>query len=343
MENPPDKQEAVDHRYAVSPATISAVRGGTIAGVAEQSGQPVPYAGFWRRTGAYLIDYVLVNFAAGLIGALLASVTRGFMPLLVLASVWLYYALMESSGLQATLGKLAVGIKVTDLDGNRISFARATGRLVAHAVSGITLGIGFAMAVFTSRRQTLHDTIAGTLVVGREWTEEEVAAAADAPPVPVWASVLVVLAVVLFGPFGIGVVAAIAIPAYQNYTIRAQIDDGLRHAEAYKAEVATAVAQSRPLSDVNFPDLDLGVPKSKYVVSVRVVSGAVAIDYGASASQVIAGKELVLVPGLDERQQLVWVCGHARPPQGVTMAFDNYAKLTGIPDNYLPMVCRGNR
>jgi Tfp pilus assembly major pilin PilA len=250
---------------------------------------------------------------------------------------------MESSELQGTLGKLAVGIKVTDLDGNRISFARATGRLAAHAVSGITLGIGFAMAVFTRRRQTLHDTIAGTLVVGREWTEEEVAAAADAPPVPVWASVLVVLAVVLFGPFGIGMLAAIAIPAYQSYTIRAQIDDGLRHAEPYKAEVASAVAKNRPLNDVNFHDLDPAVPKSKYVASVRVVIGVVAIHYGASASQVIAGKELILVPGLDERQKLVWVCGHASPPQGVMMALDNYAKLTDIPDIHLPIACRGNR
>jgi uncharacterized RDD family membrane protein YckC/Tfp pilus assembly major pilin PilA len=343
MENQSGKQGTVDNRYAVSPATISAVPGRTVAALGERSAQSPPYAGFWRRTGAYLIDYVLVVFAAGTIGALLAGVSRGLTPIVVLVSVWLYYALMESSELQATLGKRAVGIKVTDLEGNRVSFTRATGRLVAHLVSSLTLGIGFAMAVFTSRRQTLHDNIAGTLVVGREWTEEEVAAAGAAPPVPVWASVLAVLAVVLFGPFGIGMLAAIAIPAYQSYTIRAQIADGLRQAEPYKAEVAAAVAKGRPLADVDFPGLDLGGPKSKYVVSVRVVSGAVAIDYGLSANRIIAGKELVLVPGLNERQKLVWACGHASPPQGVTMAFDNYAKMTGIPDIYLPIACRGNR
>ena len=343
MENQTDKQGAVDNRYAVSPATASAIAGPTVAKLAEGSDQPPPYAGFWRRTAAYLIDYVLVMFAAGLIAGLFASVTRGLTPLVVVASVWLYYTLMESSELQATLGKKAVGIKVTDLEGNRIGFGRATGRLVGHVVSGITLGIGFAMAVFTSRRQTLHDSIAGTLVVGREWTEEEVAAAGPAPPVSGWATALVVLAVVLFGPFGIGVVAAIAIPAYQSYTIRAQIADGLRQAEPYKAEVASAVAKGRSLADVDFPDLDLGGPKSKYVVSVRVVSGAVAIGYGLAANRLIAGKELVLVPGLNERQQLVWVCGHANPPEGVTMAFNNYAKFTGIPDMYLPPACRGNR
>ena len=62
-------------------------------------------------------------------------------PLAVLAAVWLYYALMESSERQATLGKRAVGIKVTDLEGNQISFGRATGRLAAHILSGVILGI----------------------------------------------------------------------------------------------------------------------------------------------------------------------------------------------------------
>jgi hypothetical protein len=49
------------------------------------------------------------------------------------------------------------------------------------------------------------------------------------------------------------------------------------------------------------------------------------------------------VPGLNERRELVWVCGHASPPQGVTMAFSNYAKMTRIPDMYLPISCRDNR
>jgi uncharacterized RDD family membrane protein YckC/Tfp pilus assembly major pilin PilA len=334
----------MDNRYAVSPATASALgSGATASGLGQGSSQTPPYAGFWRRTGAYLLDYMLVIFAAGIIGAVLGPIIRGLMPLAVLVSVWLYYALLESSELQATLGKKAVGIKVTDVEGNQISFARATGRLAGHLVSGITLGIGFAMAVFTSRRQTLHDMMAGTLVVGREWTDEEVAAAGPAPPAPVWASVLVVLVVVLFGPFGLGIVAAIAIPAYQNYTIRAQIAEGLGQAEPYKAEVASAVAKGRSLADVDFLDLNPAGPKSKYVVSVRVVHGAVAISYGLSANRLIAGKELLLVPGLGEGQELVWVCGHASPPQGVTMAFNNYAKMTGISDNYLPMTCRENR
>jgi hypothetical protein len=278
-----------------------------------------------------------------MVAAVAVGVAGRSAPIVALVGLWLYYALMESSELQATLGKRALGIKVTDLEGNRISFGRASVRLLGHIVSGITLGIGFAMAVFTNKRQTLHDKIAGTLVVGREWADEEVAAAGAAPPVPAWASVLIVLAIVFFGPFGVGIIAAIAIPAYQNYTIRAQVGEGQKDAEPYKAVVGSAVARGRPLADLNFPALDLGTPRSKYVMSIRVVTGVVAIEYGRSANKLIGGKKLLLVPGLNEAQQLVWVCGHAQAPQGLIMSINNYATLTGIPDGYLPIACRGSR
>jgi uncharacterized RDD family membrane protein YckC len=71
---------------------------------------------------------------------------------------------MESSSYQATLGKMIFGMKVTDLYGNRISFARATGRHFAKILSGMILGIGFIMVAFTERKQGLHDLLAGTLV-----------------------------------------------------------------------------------------------------------------------------------------------------------------------------------
>jgi uncharacterized RDD family membrane protein YckC len=78
---------------------------------------------------------------------------------------WIYEASMESSTKQATIGKMALGLKVTDLAGRRISFARATGRHFAKLVSGMILLIGYIMAGFTERKQALHDMIAGTLVV----------------------------------------------------------------------------------------------------------------------------------------------------------------------------------
>ena len=75
-----------------------------------------------------------------------------------------YFALLESSERQATFGKMALGLKVTDLNGNRISFGQAVGRNLAKYISLVTLLIGYIMAGFTERKQALHDMIASTLV-----------------------------------------------------------------------------------------------------------------------------------------------------------------------------------
>ena len=78
---------------------------------------------------------------------------------------WLYYAFMESSKYQATLGKMVLGIIVTDADGKRISFGRAVGRNLAKIVSQIILLIGYFMVAFTKKKQGLHDIMANCLVV----------------------------------------------------------------------------------------------------------------------------------------------------------------------------------
>ena len=78
---------------------------------------------------------------------------------------WLYEALLVSSSYQATLGKKAVGIVVTDLQGRRISFLRATGRHFGKIVSEMLLLIGYLIQPFTPKRQTLHDIMAGCLVL----------------------------------------------------------------------------------------------------------------------------------------------------------------------------------
>ena len=133
------------------------------------------YAGFWRRLVAYIIDGLLLFIVGRLIFGRL-SIPFLFFPkikpllatnfsLSYIVLGWVYYALMESSVKQATLGKMAIGIVVTDLDGKRISFARATGRHFAKIISGFTLLIGFIMAGFTQKKQALHDIIADCLVI----------------------------------------------------------------------------------------------------------------------------------------------------------------------------------
>ncbi len=135
-------------------------------GAALKAGRaPVPltatYGGFWKRAAAWLIDAVVVGAATGL----LITVTVGIGIAGIFFAHWLYEAAMLSSSWQSTLGKRALGMTVTDLDGGRLSFARATGRHFAKWLSAMTLCIGFVMAAFTEKKQALHDMVAGTLVV----------------------------------------------------------------------------------------------------------------------------------------------------------------------------------
>lgn len=134
----------------------------------------IGYAGFWRRFGAYFIDSIIMGLVGVVLGIVLGAAasdqTRANMSFIIiqLASIAIsiaYYAGMESSGSQATLGKQALGIKVTDLNGRRITFGRAVGRFFGKILSALILMIGFIMAAFTERKQALHDMIAGTLVV----------------------------------------------------------------------------------------------------------------------------------------------------------------------------------
>ena len=156
-----------------------------------------PYAGFWKRFAARLIDGLVLYVAIAIIQQILTSflispqtmeqleamkqhtaaldpqVFMSIVPLgilwLVLSLVlpWFYFALMESSSKQATLGKMAIGIKVIGLDGHRLSFARALGRTLGKYISGLLLCIGYFMAGTTRRKQALHDKMAKAYVVDK--------------------------------------------------------------------------------------------------------------------------------------------------------------------------------
>lgn len=114
------------------------------------------FAGFWKRSFALLVDGLIL--AAG---ETLLSYDRGVSGLVGAV----YFIAMESSPWQATLGKRLLGIRVTDMDGGRISGWRAAGRYFAKLISALVLLIGFFMAAFTEKKQGLHDMIAGCLVV----------------------------------------------------------------------------------------------------------------------------------------------------------------------------------
>lgn len=136
------------------------------------------YAGFWHRFTAAFIDSFIVAAGSTML-SLPFLIAKGlsrtpsspfwvvFDSILFILIGWLYCTLFESSTKCATIGKMAVGIIVTDIDGNRISFARANGRCWGKSISFLILGIGYIMTGFTRKKQALHDLMADTLVLAR--------------------------------------------------------------------------------------------------------------------------------------------------------------------------------
>jgi uncharacterized RDD family membrane protein YckC len=152
------------------------------------------YASFGARLVAWIIDYIVIcvvqfvviapimtmlglgvasqvdasgniteEQAIGMAGAIIAAVSSAI--LLTYAIAILYFAIMESSKAQASIGKMALSIKVTDMDGQRISFGKALLRSIGKIISGMIIFIGYIIAAFTEKKQALHDMIASTLVV----------------------------------------------------------------------------------------------------------------------------------------------------------------------------------
>lgn len=133
--------------------------------------RPVYYAGFWRRFLALFIDGIVLQIVEMLVATAMGysvfDVEREYFDapgIISLVIGWLYFAAQESSSAMGTLGKRAVGIRVTTLDGDRISFARASGRHFAKFLSTLILLIGYFMMLWDSKKQTLHDKMAETLV-----------------------------------------------------------------------------------------------------------------------------------------------------------------------------------
>ncbi len=148
------------------------------------------YAGFLTRMGPSLIDGLITSFIGFIIGLITAVIlgviigaqlgltgagrdslssndkiiTNAVQIIIYQIVCWLYFALMESSPSQATPGKMMRGLKVTDMNGERISFLKATGRYWGKWISAIFY-IGYIMAAFTAKKQALHDMMAGCLVV----------------------------------------------------------------------------------------------------------------------------------------------------------------------------------
>ncbi|MGH8184093.1 MAG: RDD family protein [Rhodanobacteraceae bacterium] len=318
---------------------------------------PGLHAGFWRRALAYLIDglilsplFVVLYLRVAGMAAVPALVQPGgmvpfrwlpslWLPCFVIA--WLYFALCEASAWQATPGKLALGLKVTDECGRRIGFGRASGRYFGKLLSGLILDIGYMLAGWTARKQALHDLMAGCCVVRRAgldaWQREQASAsepagiagsASAASPqtgMPGWAVALIVMVVCVFVVLPVaGVLAAFAIPVYQGYAVRTEVEQGAELTQRARSLIAEYIGERGALPDNNAA---LGLPKpeaihARYVTSVRVVGGKVVVTYGNQASAWIRGGHLVISP-VGNVAQLHWKCSSP-----------------DIRDWYLPVACR---
>ncbi len=135
------------------------------------------YANVWKRFVASLIDGIVLYILQAVVGFVIglaiggAAGEEGAGVAVLVASVagivigWLYYAIQESSPKQATIGKQAMGLVVTDMNGEKVSFVKASIRHFAKFLSALILMIGYIMAFFTEKKQGLHDMIAGTLIL----------------------------------------------------------------------------------------------------------------------------------------------------------------------------------
>jgi uncharacterized RDD family membrane protein YckC/Tfp pilus assembly major pilin PilA len=304
----PHTQHQRREEYAKAPAHAQ----GQAAGVV------MLYAEFWKRFAAMILDWLIMLMPAVLvvvvIGVMVGVSSEGSdkssaealgnlagFPLYLL--YWLYFAFMESSAKQATLGKMALGIKVVDLQGNRISFGRATGRFFGKNVSGFSLGIGYVMAAFTKRKQALHDMTANCLVVNEAVIPSDLQQTSPTTGMSTGAIIALVIVGSLFPITGI--LAAIALPVYQDYTVRARMAEVVHIGDQATKAVEEFIAQNNAIpTQIEQTGFSATSPYVKHVM-VNGQNGVVLLITGFSP---ITDKALVFVPSLDQNKMIVWKC-----------------------------------
>ena len=188
-----------------------------------------PSVGFWKRTVAYIIDIIFISIPTTVVAvpliiwgifsigksdpadpsaAAILLVFGGVLlsGILQILSFWLYFAILESGPKQATYGKRWLGMKVVGHDGEKISFARATGRTFSKILSRMICYIGFIMAGTTKRKRALHDYIADTYVVKAEFQPGDEMPDGKGNPV-----LLIVLSVLLVGFYALSTLLSMII------------------------------------------------------------------------------------------------------------------------------------
>ncbi len=318
--------------YGHSLAGVSAVSEVTPAATLPPGGSI--HAGFWRRGAAYLLDGIIVGviswlvaivlmfglIASGSVSAMVAGAALNYV--VMIAIYWLYFAVQESSAAQATLGKRALGIKVTDEHAERISFARATGRFFGKIISALIANVGFMLAGWTERKQALHDLMASTFVVFRD-VEPGQPLPSVRPPMP-WYGWLLNILLLSIAPLAI--IAAIALPAYQDYATRAQTSVGFVVVDSLKTSIAEFYARQNrcpeSAEEAGFAGMS-GKPIYVSDVSIKPECTIVLTFAGTEAvNAALRGQQVEMTGTPDGSGGLSWTC------------------TSTIADRLLPATCR---
>jgi uncharacterized RDD family membrane protein YckC/Tfp pilus assembly major pilin PilA len=264
------------------------------------------YAGFWRRLAALVVDCLVLAIPAVAIDMALGS--KLIVTALFIALEVAYFAGMHSSKMQATVGKIAFGIKVTDLEGKRIGVPLAIGRYFATWLSAITFCVGFVIAGFTKKRQALHDIVCKTLVVDKHADAQNIAEGSGVMEVtwPVWVAVAFSFVFLVAG-----IVTAGALPVYQDARVRNELSSVMATAEGVKKEVAESLATRQPIK------VGARSSPSRLVQGIDVAqNGQITVTL---AQDTLNGGKVFMAPyGRGE-----WRCW-----------------AEGVPAKFLPVVCR---
>lgn len=267
---------------------------GTLRTDGQAGNSEFPYSGFWRRVAATVIDNLILIVPVVLVGTFSFGIAG-------IALIIAYGTYFESSAQRATWGKQACGITVETVSGEQLSVGNALFRqvlkLLGNILSILTWLIFFVPAAFTARKQGLHDLAVSTVVrhePGRG--------------IPSW--LVGLIAAVVPAIFVIGMLAAIAIPAYQDYVTRAKVAEARIQAASTRAAVEAAFEKSGKLP-LDQTDLEtVRVPAGGATVEYR--NGRIEISWGAGSQKYM----LYLTP-VAEANRISWKCDteNIRPAQ----------------------------
>jgi uncharacterized RDD family membrane protein YckC/Tfp pilus assembly protein PilE len=292
---------------------ISCQHLGTVPGAAISAPDEITYAGFWERFAALIVDG-FVLFVVNMVFSVLAAISipllggkgdsgagLGILVVAIYLLPWLfsaaYFSLMESGERGATLGKRLLKLRVVGSSGNRISKGRAVGRWFAHAVSNITLLIGYLIQPFTEKKQALHDMISGTFVVRTEKGSNTAAI------------VIAFVAMLFFFVVIVGILAAVAIPAYQDYITKSKSYG----AEAIGRQATLAVEMyytqnGRIPASLAETGTQIQLPPYLSAVEVNPENGEVLVTFNGTVSSSMANKSLVFTPSQAQDGRITWKC-----------------------------------